>query len=62
MHRRYYKYTVLDKLHDRIVVVNGSASECAFAMGISLHSFYSAHAKCMGEGHKRWEITRLNSH
>ena len=59
--RKLNRYTVYDRHTDLPVMVNGTARECAAAMGVTLGSFRTLYAKlkngCRHVGH-RWEIYR----
>ena len=57
--RQLNRYTVYDRRTDLPVMVNGTARECAAAMGVTLGSFRTLYTKlkngCPAVGH-RWEI------
>lgn len=56
--RRYCVYTVWDNRTDELIILDGTAPQCAEAMGVALSSFYAALTKTKAGRTKRWYIER----
>ena len=54
----FYRYTVYNNKTDFPVIVDGTARECAKAMGLTISSFYSAVSRSGTEKYKKWHITK----
>lgn len=51
-------YTVYNNITDMPVIIDGTAEECAKAMGIKLESFYSYVARLHDGKTKKWYIEK----
>lgn len=56
--RSFCVYTVYDNRTDFPVIVDGTARECAKAMGLAPASFYSAVVRAKSGAVKRWHIEK----
>ena len=54
--RFFFRYTVYRNGTDELVIQDGTAEECARAMGITVPSFYSAYSRSKSGAVKRWHI------
>lgn len=54
--RGYFRYTVYRNGSDELVIQDGTAEECARAMGLTVASFYSAVSRAKSGSIKRWHI------
>ena len=52
----FFRYTVYDNRTDELVILDGTAEQCARAMGTSVGSFYSAVTRARTGKVKRWNI------
>lgn len=56
---RFIRYTVYNNKTDMPVLIDGTAPECAKAMGVTLNSFYIyVHLASKGTPRKMWYIER----
>ena len=56
--REFCTYTVYDNRTDFPVIVGGTATECAKAMGLTIESFYCAVSRARSGATKRWTIMK----
>ena len=54
--RHFIRYTVWNNKTDEVVIVDGTARECAKAMGITLETFYCAVTNARNRKVKKWTI------
>lgn len=54
--RGFHRYTVYDNRTDDLVILDGTAEECARLMKITVPSFYSAVTRARNGKVKRWHI------
>ena len=54
--RGFLRYTVYDNRTDELVILDGTAEQCARAMGLTAGSFYSAVTRARNGKVKRWHI------
>lgn len=56
--RAFLRYTVYDNRTGFPVIVSGTASECAKAMGVSISSFYNCVDRSRKGTNKRWSFVK----
>ena len=56
--RGFYRYTVYNNRTDELVILDGTAQECARAMNLTIASFYSAVSRAESGQAKRWFILK----
>lgn len=55
----WFRYTVYDNRTDELVILDGTAQECAKDMGLTMSSFYTAASRSGTDRWKKWTILKI---